>query len=202
METIDTRELDEPIGFGLSNPDRLEWLRTETRDGFRLDLWNTGEHREGKAQLAYRLCHEQPRHPDVWMIVFSGEDFFAGISLDLDGDQVLADILGFLALKPGEAEGEFFERREYAPWQIAFAERFGSDLAVWSSELESDRPDRRDAAEDGFWEFRATVRVFGQPNKQEAARETAEDFASEVSSEVIGCRVSIEDGEPTFEGGE
>lgn len=130
-------ELDLPVGYGLDNPDRLEWLRTETRDRFRLDIWNTGEHREGKAQLAYRLCCEQPgQGGQVWLIVFAGEEFFPGLGLALDDDQVLADILGFLSLKPGDIEDDYFTRHEYTLWQIAFAEASGEELSIWSADLE------------------------------------------------------------------
>lgn len=55
-------------------------------------------------------------------------------------------------------------------------------------------------ARDGFWEFKAWVRVPGTAEDKKAALAAAEQFASEVSTEVTGNSVSIEDIEPTFEG--
>lgn len=54
-------------------------------------------------------------------------------------------------------------------------------------------------ATEGFWEFKAWVRVPGTPEGKDAALKAAEKFASEVSSEVTGNSLSIEDNEPTFE---
>lgn len=145
-------ELDHtpPIGDGLGNADRLEWLRTDLWAEYRLDLWNTGEVDEmGKSMLAYRLAridHERPvrfipaeRAPEDiggWEILFAGEDFHCGLGRLIDDDSVVADIIGFLSCKPGDVEDDYFA--DYTPRQLEFAIAEGEELSMWSAELEGE----------------------------------------------------------------
>lgn len=133
-------ELEMPIGYGLDNPDRLEWLRTEHHEigrvEVRIDIWDTNEVDEltGKSQLAYRLC---ARHePDLWEIIFAGEEYRPGLGLGTDSDASLGCLLGFLSLKRGDTDDEYFT--DYTERQLKWAEEHGEELALWSSELEEE----------------------------------------------------------------
>lgn len=43
-------------------------------------------------------------------------------------------LLGFLALRPGDTDAEYFER--YTPEQLDFAAEHGDELQIWAMELE------------------------------------------------------------------
>ncbi len=125
-------ELEHPFGPGIEAPERLRWLRTATHGEFRLDVWDTGD-RVGngeEAELAYRLCVAEGRR---WILVFAGEGFGAPPNGELGSDAALAAIVGFCALRLGEAEPDFFDR--YTARQLAFAEEHGEALELWSAEL-------------------------------------------------------------------
>ncbi len=124
-------ELEHPFGPGIEAPDRLHWLRTATHAKFRLDVWDTGERPGGgEAELAYRLCLAESGR---WILVFASEGFGAPVNAELGSDANLAAIVGFCALRPGEAEPDFFNR--YTARQFAFAEEYGEALALWSVDL-------------------------------------------------------------------
>lgn len=151
------KELDMPIGAGLDNPDRLEWLRTDTHEDYRVDLWDTGETggtlrplTYGRSKLAYRLCWldtERAReiaeandgsdttNDQVWEIIFAGEDFSPSPLCGIDSDLALGALVGFLSAKPGDVERDYF--RDYTERQLEFAEQHGEDLAIWCVDLET-----------------------------------------------------------------
>lgn len=156
-EFASLKELDTPFGPGIENAGRLEWLRTETHGDFRVDLWNTGEEREGKSQLAYRLCwldKQRAReiaeergevdlpNDQVWEVVFAGERFYPGLSMSIDGDYALGTLIGFLSAKPGDVEDDFF--KDYTERQLKFAEEHGEELSVWCADLETTDEERLD----------------------------------------------------------
>jgi hypothetical protein len=127
-------ELEHPFGPGIEVPERLLWLRTATHSEFRLDIWDTGERPGGgEAELAYRLCVAEGGR---WILVFAGEGFCAPIDAELGSDATLAAIVGLCALRPGEAEPDYFDR--YTARQLAFAEAHGEALALWWAELRED----------------------------------------------------------------
>jgi hypothetical protein len=124
-------ELGHPFGPGIESPERLHWLRTATHAEFRLDVWDTGERSGGgEADLAYRLCVAQGAR---WILALAGEGFGVPAGAELGSDATLSAIVGFCALRPGEAEPDFFDR--YTVRQLAFAEEHGEALALWSAEL-------------------------------------------------------------------
>jgi hypothetical protein len=124
-------ELNHPFGPGIEAPERLHWLRTATHAEFRLDVWDTGERSGGgEAELAYRLCVADGGR---WILAFAGEGFGSAAGADPSSGAALAAIVGFCAVRPGEAEPDFFSR--YTARQLAFAEEHGEALALWSAEL-------------------------------------------------------------------
>jgi len=124
---LSAAELEHPFGPGIESPERLIWLRTANHGDFRVDLWDTGAPPgEGHGELAYRLCVAEGAR---WILVFSGEGFSAPPAHDLDSDEVLAVIVGFLSLRPGDTDAG------YTRPQLTFAEEHGEELAEWASDL-------------------------------------------------------------------
>ncbi len=131
-------ELERPFGPGLENAESLEWLRAEQRSGIRVDLWDTHNNRpNGQSQLAYRLCVAAGER---WEVIFAGEDFGSSPRHAIDAEETLAALLGFLSLRPGDTEAEYFER--YTPRQLEFALERGEELALWSNDLEEPKGER------------------------------------------------------------
>jgi len=159
-----SQSLDLPFGDGISNPDRLEWLGTWTRDDYMVETWDT-QTTDGRGWpvLAFRFCILDRERvleltrangaPDtmqdqmgdafgqelamlpVWEIVFTGEEFSPGAAAG-DDELTLANLLGFLSCKPGDTDAEFF--KDYTPRQLEFATEHGEELAIWSADLEGE----------------------------------------------------------------
>lgn len=113
------------------DPERLlRDVRLSTSEGrFRLRTWDTYEtDGRGVTIIAYELRDETAERP-----IFIGADF-AGSPLHADdSDESLRSVLGFLSLRPGDVEAEFFDG--YTAEQLAFAERHGEEVGwyAWSS---------------------------------------------------------------------
>lgn len=93
---------------------------------FALTLWDTGRTGNyGKAMLGYKLTMKEPRLAKS-IILFEGEDFecpnWNGNAID--SDSAVEGIMGFLTLRPGDTDDEYFAnytaiQREYC---AAYAE--------------------------------------------------------------------------------
>jgi hypothetical protein len=92
-----------------------------------LDLWDTGRRDErGQTVIAYEL-----RHADT--TIFQGEDF-AGSPLHADdSDATVGSLVGFLALRSGDTDADYFER--YNATQIEWVDRNGEELGLIAHEL-------------------------------------------------------------------
>src|SRR5262245_12842143 len=105
-----------------------ERIRTWRSGRFQLDLFDTG-HRDwrGQTRLAYAFL-------DNGKVIFEGEDF-AGSPLNADdSDVTVAALLGFLSLRPGDTDREYFHR--YTPEQLDWAQQNGEELSLLAHELE------------------------------------------------------------------
>ena len=105
----------------------LRDVRLSTADGhFRLRTWDTYEtDGRGVTIIAYQLDDERAGCP-----IFVGADF-AGSPLSADdSDECLRSLLGFLSLRPGDVEPEYFEH--YSAEQLAFAEIHGEELGCYA----------------------------------------------------------------------
>ena len=105
---------------------RLELLRTWQVDGFHLDLYYFGTG-WGRVRLAYAFY-------DRGELIFSGDDFYPSPLHSYDGAEAIAALLGFLALRPGDTERDYFER--YTARQLAWAAERGAELALAAYALE------------------------------------------------------------------
>ena len=79
---------------------QLEHLRTWQADDFRLDLFYYGTG-WGRVRLAYEFR-------DRGECIFTGDDFYPSPLYAYDGDEAVVALLGFLALRPGDTDREYF----------------------------------------------------------------------------------------------
>ncbi len=92
---------------------------------FVLVTWYLGT-RGNKDRLGYNFG-EAGKAP-----IFVGEDFCCAPGFASDSDDSLRSLLGFLTLKPGDTDSEYFE--SYTDEQRAFASSHGEELSPWSWE--------------------------------------------------------------------
>lgn len=113
------------------NEDRM--LRTVRLDGgegrtYTLKMWDTGRcDRRGQARIGYTLSQDGEVAP-----IFDGDDFCPSPMHADDSDATVAALLGFLCLRPGDTDQEYFE--DYTPrqwqWVAEDAESIGADVAM------------------------------------------------------------------------
>ena len=106
-------------------------LRTWEYDGFRLSLYDTGKtDRRGQDLLAYMLVDDafEPR------LIFQGIDFAASPLHAVDSDATAAALLGFLSLRPGDTDEEFF--RSYSPMQLEWCQQRAEALSMVAHHFE------------------------------------------------------------------
>jgi hypothetical protein len=90
---------------------------------FRLELHELrgpGRWREdGKTPIGYRFYHDD-------QLIFEGDDIAVPAGQTLDGDQTVRGVLGFLALRPGDVEADYFAA--YTPEQLAWRDEHAEYL--------------------------------------------------------------------------
>ena len=99
-------------------------------DGFELFIFHTHQRRDGKWRMAYVLL-------DQGKVIFRGDDFFS--PNDLDEKWNVAQLLGFLSLRDGDTDDEYFE--SYTPEQIAWRDERAAELGLRVSFMEDDEED-------------------------------------------------------------
>jgi hypothetical protein len=100
--------------------------------GYTLVVWDT--HRQdqmGKSILGYAFYEPGEDEP-----LFEGEDFGASPMDAIDSDETLRGLLGFLTLRPGDTDREYFE--SYTPRQMEFAESEAEELQMFGMEADSE----------------------------------------------------------------
>jgi hypothetical protein len=107
------------------DPGAYHVLRHVMLDGYRLLTWETGKRFHTRQhKIGYALW--QPGHDEP---LFVGEDCGVAPSDSIDGDGALRGLMGFLTLKPGDTDDEYFEN--YTPEQLAFAESDAEQMSMW-----------------------------------------------------------------------
>jgi len=93
--------------------------------GYRLVVWDTHrtDHR-GQTVMGYEFF--EPGEPEP---LFTGEDFAGSPMHGDDSDETVRSLLGFLTLRPGDTDREYFDA--YTPRQMAFAEGDAEELAMF-----------------------------------------------------------------------
>ena len=69
--------------------------------------------------IGYRFYHDD-------QLIFEGDDISVPAGQPLDGDQTVRGVLGFLALRPGDVEPDYFAG--YTPTQLAWRDQHAEDL--------------------------------------------------------------------------
>lgn len=94
---------------------------------FHLTVWDCHkQHRGGPQwQLGYKLTMKQPGGKPV--VLFEGEDFGNSPSNSIDGDEMVVGIMGFLTLRPGDTDREYFD--DYTPAQLEYCSQWAEALS-------------------------------------------------------------------------
>jgi hypothetical protein len=119
----------------------LRHVRLET--GHTLHTWSTGRTRGGRTCIGYELCDVAGK------ALFRGEDFRPSPMHADDADATLRGLLGFLTLRPGDTDREYFA--DYTARQRAFAESSECELLafLYSDDGEGTFTDPDDESEGG-----------------------------------------------------
>ena len=110
-------------------------IRTWFVEGeFRLDIWDTGRTRNGKSLLRYALFDYQ--QPIGKGMIFEGEDFCPSPLHAIDSDRTVGALLGFLSLRPGDTDPEYFQ--DYTADQLEWANsNRPEELSMYAYTLEN-----------------------------------------------------------------
>jgi hypothetical protein len=91
---------------------------------FTLQVFDLGCERHGKSSLGYTLKQHQSGKTTV---IFDGDDFGCSPMHGIDEDHTVAAIMGFLTLRKGDTDAEYFEN--YTPAQTEFSENHAESLS-------------------------------------------------------------------------
>jgi len=93
---------------------------------FGLTMWDTNKRDSmGKYVLGYRLTMGRPM---AQIVVFQDQDFACSPLHAVDSDATVTALMGFLTLRPGDTDAEYFDA--YSADQLAFAEEHAEALAA------------------------------------------------------------------------
>lgn len=160
------RVLPALIELDLLEKDSQLILRDVDIDGYRLQTWDCQEpHRRGFPQSA---IYFRFTHPDGY-VLFEGSDFGCSPMCSLDGDETVRSLLGFLTLRPGDTDLEYFDAytEEQMDWAVSEAEA----LSMWAVEPErctchaeedDPRPDCTDCGGTGWYGAPPVFEVEGE----------------------------------------
>jgi len=111
--------------------EELNQLRhVEIENKYRLKTWDTGKvDSMGKYIVGYSFTRVSDG-----VVIFTGEDFHCSPCHAIDSNEVLRSILGFLTLRPGDTDAEYFS--EYNRVQMDFAENEAEYLQAWAMDDE------------------------------------------------------------------
>lgn len=93
---------------------------------FTLTVWATDRcDPRGQTYLGYKLVqHETCRHT----VLFAAEDYAPSPQYAIDSDSSVAGLMGFLTLRPGDTDAEYFE--SYTPAQLEYCEQHAEALST------------------------------------------------------------------------
>lgn len=101
--------------------------------GYTLLTWDTGR-TTGRGSFAKDAIGYAFYEPGKDEPLFVGEDFGNSPMDAIDSDESLRALLGFLTLRPGDTDPEYFE--SYTPEQMDFARSEAEQLQMWGMEDE------------------------------------------------------------------
>ena len=92
---------------------------------FTLTLWGPGHLRNGRWYLDYSLTQSENGRT---VTLFSGDDFGPSQLHAWDADETVVGLMGFLTLRPGDTDDEYFSG--YTPLQAQFCVEHAEALSV------------------------------------------------------------------------
>lgn len=121
------------LELDLLDPEDPCVLRDVSVDGYRLQTWDTYEQCKNgpQSRLAYRFTGKDG------LVLFQGDDFGCSPMAAIDSDDCLRSLLGFLTLRPGDTDDEYFD--SYTPSQLKWAEECAEELSLWAMEDPEDK---------------------------------------------------------------
>ncbi len=113
-----------------------ELIKTWRKSGFTLRMWDTGTRDwRGQTRISYEL-------KDSHRVIFAGDDFGCSPMHADDSLASVAALLGFLTLRPGDTDREYFDK--YTPNQMEWCESARcEELRMIQFELEEREDNRR-----------------------------------------------------------
>jgi hypothetical protein len=119
-----------------ADSDFLRHVRLRAPGGwYDLYTWDSGRvDSRGQSYLRYEFY--APKYPDP---LFLGSDFAGSPLHAIDSDNTTGALLGFLTLRPGDTDQDYFSR--YTPGQMDFAE--SSDAEYLQAEVDRRFHERR-----------------------------------------------------------
>jgi len=108
--------------------DQLRSVKLEGRAGnYVLTTWDSGRvDGRGQTRIRYELVDPHGH------LLFEGDDFAGSPMHADDADETVRALLGFLTLRPGDTDAEYFA--SYTPEQLAFAEGEAEELSLYADE--------------------------------------------------------------------
>ncbi len=104
---------------------------------FTLHLWDAERRIHGKNAVGYRLTMKETGAPRT--VLFEGEDFGCSPCHAVDSDATVEGIMGFLTLRPGDTDREYFD--DYTAEQMDYCRTHGESLSCevmcWFEEMTS-----------------------------------------------------------------
>lgn len=121
---------------------------------FVLKMYDTGKtdnrgtaHFGGRSVLAYEFFQCEPE-TDKETLVLSGDEWCPSPMCSIDGNDSVRGLMGFICLKPGDTDDEYFEN--YNEDQLEFANNHGEMLSLFSMDMEDyEDSENEDPYEDG-----------------------------------------------------
>lgn len=89
-------------------------------ESFSLVVWDTHATRGGKCVLGYRLSMGR-------VVLFEGADFCCSQMHSIDSDEMIAALMGFLTLRPGDTDAKYFA--DYTAEQLAYCAEHAEALS-------------------------------------------------------------------------
>lgn len=125
-DSLSAEQVDRALCFkGWREFDEDQLLRHIELEGYELELFDCYESdRTGRTRIAYRFFDPEGE------LLFSGCDFFPSRLHAIDSDEAVRSLLGFLLLRPGDTDDEYFS--DYTEKQLAFAEDEAEYLLLYT----------------------------------------------------------------------
>lgn len=115
-----------------TNANVIRTVRIEAHDGYRytLTMTDSGTYdARGQTRIGYVLKVKAPESGrKAYTVLFRGDDFSGSPMHADDSDETVAGLFGFLTLKPGDTDQDYFE--SYSVAQLAWAESHAEALQL------------------------------------------------------------------------